>query len=409
MPMPARYPASRCSGCPVVGPSLPLLILCLGLTATACSNPEGRMGSGGTHASLELEVSYPEPLSYLSGIRELSDGSVLGADPLGQVLLKMSLETGTADTLGGHGEGPQEYEGPDRVFPLPGDSSLLVDLGNGRLVVVDPAGEFVDWIPMVRAAPDGRTQTLHPRSVDGAGNLYHAAPTRRGEGPQDSTAILRVDRSMEVERTVAWGWHPEYRRPGPGERRPMLIPMDDWAVGEDGRVAVVRANGFSVDWYLPDGRIVRGSPFEAELFPVGEGEKAAELETMMANAVFTTVVTGAGRTQSYQMRRGIPAGSGPGLDDFEWPTTLPLFRQEGTLVSPDGTAWVSRMTPADRPPLIEVFDQKGEWAGSVELPPRSRLIGFGHTQDGDDAAYLSRTDDLGLVWLERYRIIEGGY
>jgi hypothetical protein len=180
--------------------------------------------------------------------------------------------------------------------------------------------------------------------------------------------------------------------------------MDDWAVGADGRIAVVRANEFSVDWYLPDGRILRGSPVEAEVFPVGEPEKAAELESMMANAVFTTVVTGSEQTQSYQMRRGIPAGSGPGLDDFDWPSTLPLFRHEGTLVSPDGMVWVTRMTPVDRPSLIEVFGTEGAWTGSVEIPPRSRLIGFGHTQSGDAAAYLSRTDDLGLVRLERYRI-----
>lgn len=66
------------------------------------------------------------------------------------------------------------------------------------------------------------------------------------------------------------------------------------------------------------------------------------------------------------------------------------------------------MTPVDRAPLIEVFDALGAWVGSVELPPRSRLIGFGHTQSGDAAAYLTRTDDLGLVRLERYRIIKGG-
>jgi hypothetical protein len=148
----------------------------------------------GRVATLELDATYPEPFSYLSGVRELAGGKILAADPTSQVLLRLDLDAGTADTLGRHGPGPQEYDGPDQVFPLPGDSTLLVDLGNGRLIVIDPQGTFVSWTPMARPRDDGRLRIVQPRFVDAAGNLYTNAPYFQASAP-DTTAIRRIDRA----------------------------------------------------------------------------------------------------------------------------------------------------------------------------------------------------------------------
>ena len=101
--------------------------------ASCGGDAESAMPGGETRlATLELDATAPVSFSYLSGVRELSDGSLLAADPTSQVLLRVNLEAGTVDTIGRQGAGPQEYEGPDGVFPLPGDSTLLVDLGNAN-------------------------------------------------------------------------------------------------------------------------------------------------------------------------------------------------------------------------------------------------------------------------------------
>ncbi len=153
-----------------------LVLPCLLTTALGGCENELEDVQDGRVATLELDATYPEPFSYLSGVRELTDGRILAADPMSQVLLRIDLETGAVDTLGRHGKGPQEYEGPDQVFPLPGDSTLLVDLGNGRLTVIDPEGTFANWTPMSSPTDDGRLRTVHPRFVDAAGNLYATAP-----------------------------------------------------------------------------------------------------------------------------------------------------------------------------------------------------------------------------------------
>jgi hypothetical protein len=95
------------------------------LTIASCGGEPEPANSGiAQFAILELESTFPEAFSYLSHIRELSDGRILAADPTSQVLLRLDFESGVADTIGRHGAGPQEYEGPDMVLPLPGDSTL---------------------------------------------------------------------------------------------------------------------------------------------------------------------------------------------------------------------------------------------------------------------------------------------
>jgi hypothetical protein len=47
--------------------------------------------------------------------------------------------------------------------------------------------------------------------------------------------------------------------------------------------------------------------------------------------------------------------------------------------------------------VLDVFDGNGERVASVTIPVRSSLRGF-----GDGSLYLTRWDDLGFQWLERY-------
>ena len=123
---------------------------------------QGEAGSSGIAATLELDATYPEPFSYLAGVRELEDGRLLAADPLSKVLLRVDMNTGVADTLGSVGGGPQEYQQPDRVFALPGDSTLLVDLGKTYLTVIGPEGEHHGGMSMALPGEEGRMSILLP-------------------------------------------------------------------------------------------------------------------------------------------------------------------------------------------------------------------------------------------------------
>ena len=370
---------------------------------SAAPRPEG------TAAILELDATYPHGFSFLNGVRELPDGTLLAADPLAQVLLRIDLDASTTDTVGRVGPGPQEYEQPDRIFPLPGDSSLLVDLGKTQLTVVNPDGSFGEGISMMIPNDAGFPTILHPRFVDAEGNLFDQAARSRDGGPPDSAAVTRFHRGTKVFDTVATVWLPENslqrtRRFGFLPR--MLEARDDWAVGMDGRVAVIRTEGFSVEWTFPDGRRVVGPTHVFETESVSREDKEALLAEMHSSGISTMSVSSrTGGVTNMSMSRGIPnSGDSPGVDDFEWAETFPSFRHERTLISPRGEAWVERWSPVSSNTRLEVFDEEGRWQGSVFLPPRRQLIGFGHGQDDGDVAYLVRTDEVDLRWLERYRV-----
>jgi len=364
----------------------------------------------GTAAILELEATYSEGFSFLNGVREMPDGTVLVADPLTQIVLRIDLDASSADTLGRVGPGPQEYEQPDQIFPLPGDSSLLVDFGKTQLTVINPDGTFGEGISMMIPREDGFPDLLHPRFVDGEGNLYHQAGRSRETGPPDSAAITRFDRGSGRTDTVATVWLPENplrRTRRHGFLPKMLDARDDWAVGPDGGIVVVRAEGFSVEWTFPDGRRVMGPPYDFETQTVSRQDKEALLTDMRTSGIsMTSRSTRSGGVEMMSMSRGLSnSGDGPGVDDFEWAETFPAFRNDRTLISPPGDAWVERWVPVGSDTRLEVFDQEGIWQGSVILPPRRQLIGFGQSPSGGNVAYLTRTDEYDLKWLERYRIL----
>jgi hypothetical protein len=385
------------------------------LALSACGGGDADPGSGGLatgeYARLELEASYPEPLSFLSGVRELSDGSIMAADPLSEVVLRLDLQTGTADTLGRVGEGPGEYKQPDQVFALPGDSTLLMDIGKTELAVVDPEGVIHSGMKMASMTDEGSFNIIVPRFVDGQGRLYFTAAGGMREGPPDSTKVARYDRGTEETETMGWIWRPEpiVTRVGNSTMTSsvQMAGRDDWAVGPDGSFAIVRANGYQVEWHFPDGRVVTGPPNQVETPNITDEDKEAYLEQRSGSGLMMTVSSSSDGQSEMGMSRGGGGMRMPesNLTDFEWAEEYAPFRFNRSAVAPTGELWVERWLPADQAPTFDVFGRDGVKIGSVELPQGRQLLGWGTTADGETAVYLVQTDEFDLKYLERYRVV----
>jgi hypothetical protein len=394
-----------------------LMAFTLVLALPGCSGREGEAthpetdGESGPVTepppSLEFEVVYPEAFSFLNGVRELSDGRVLAADPLGQVVLRIDLDAGTADTLGGVGPGPEEYMEPDQVLPLAGDSTLLVDFGKTHLTVIGPDGSFIGGRTMMVPTETGFPGLLHPRFGDSEGGVYYQPSRPQEGGPPDSATVARFDLQSQAREAAAVFWSPEVeqiRTPGHGFLPRLLEPRDDWAVGRDGRVAVVRAREYSVAWHHPDGRVETGPPNTLEAIPLDREVKDAYLPQMRAAGISMWSASNRGGGEVRMgMSRGL-SSDGPGLDDFQWAESLPPFRPDRTRVSLAGEAWVERWLPPDSASRMDVFNDTGSLIGSVPLPPGRQLLGFGQGPTGGEVAYLVKTDEFDLRWLERYRV-----
>jgi hypothetical protein len=357
--------------------------------------------------ALELDQTFAEPFGYVGGARELSDGRVLIADPLGEIVAIVDLVSGTADTLGRVGAGPREYRHPDALHALTADSTLLVDLGNARFIVVGPGGEFGETLSMTQIGEGGGLTIILPRFVDGAGQLYYEPEHFSAGNSPDSAVILRFDRTDgSIDTIGAVGLaRPEHRQASGGVmlERGALLPRDDWAVGDDGRVAIVRSADYSIEWRDANGARARGPATEYHPVRVGRAEKERWLEEFFNEKVSVRTQRTADGRRSMQLSRGTSGGSRPEVEAFEWPNMMPPFRAGRTIVSPDGSVWVERYVSANDPPIIDVFDARGQKVTEIELPLGRRVVSFGASH-----VYLVRKDELDLQWLERYRVVGTG-
>ncbi len=384
------------------------------LVMAGCSGGDTPPSTGlatGQYAHLELEASYPEAFSFLNGVREMADGTIMAADPLSQVVLRIDLEGGTADTLGRVGEGPQEYMQPDQVFPLPGDSTLLVDIGKVQLTVIGPDGFFFSGMKLATAGENGRFTVVMPRYLDARGRIYFTSSRGMDEGPPDSTLVAQYDRTTGETVPMGLVWRPEPIVTRSGDNvRMMSIQMaarDDWAVGPEGQFAIVRAHGYVVEWRYPDGRVVSGPPNPVETPRISDDDKYAFLDQRTSSGLMMMMTSSSSGAMDMSMRRGGGGmgGDEPDLTDYEWAEEYAPFRPDRTQVSPGGELWVERWLSPIHNPQMDIFDGEGVKAGTVDLPEGRVLIGFGHTADGEPAVYLVRTDEFDLKWLERYRVI----
>ena len=354
--------------------------------------------------SLEFDAVFPEPFGYVGGLRALSTGRVLVSDPLGQVLVSIDIGRGVADTLGRVGSGPQEYRQPDAVFPLPGDSTLLTDLGNGRLIVIAADGTFCETMPIPQENAEGRLTIVMPRFVDAMGRIYYEPETFTARGPADSTVILRFDRSSgQVDTLGAIMLSPVSQSRVGGRvvlsRGPLNL-RDDWSVGADGSVAIIHARDYAVEWVSRSGERITGPSNEYRRTTIGRAEKELWLETQAVESINVLTRMSAAGERTMQFSRSGGAGPGRDIDSYDWPDVLPPFRPRRSRVTLAGELWVERYVSAGEPPLVDVFDDRGIKVGEFTMATGRRVAGF-----GEGVAFLVYSDGDGLQWLERYRIV----
>jgi hypothetical protein len=352
---------------------------------------------------------FPEDFGSIQTVRELPDGRVLVADPLSKVLFAVDLDAGIRTQVGAEGQGPEEYLQPDAVWPLPGDSTLLVDLGNGRLVALGPDLSFGPTMPLALSEPGpGRPLVLAlPQGVDRDGNLYARAMggmSMGGELP-DSADILRIsraDRSEAVMGSFRLQGRTRTTEGGASDQRVSIdvIPLsgeDAWGIAQDGSIVVARVGDYHLEWLAPDGTVARGPATPFSPVPLGTAEK----EEYVAESARSGGGIGIGiQMDNGQVSMTFARGAGGPdreIDRYEWPEVKPAFYQGRLPIDGLDRAWVRRHVDAGEPSTYDLFDRSGERVATFTLDHGKRVVGFGPT-----AVYVVAYDEFDLNYLERY-------
>lgn len=346
-------------------------------------------------------ATYSGEFSLLRNVRELSDGSVLIADPIEGTLQRLDRGLTRATALGRTGAGPGEYRQPDAVWALPADSTLLVDLGNNRLTVIHPNGEFGATRILAEPAQGGGLTLLLPNAVDRSGRIYY----RGGRPGEDSLPVMRFDRRSGQATQVAKIKGPPMNENSSGDennRRQVQAPVplgasDGWAVAPSGRIYLVRAADYHVDVINPDGTRARGARVPFSPVRIGTAEKEEFASSMRRGGGLSVQMEDRNGETSLSLGRGrLPADAPLGTN---FPATKPPFEAGDIWVDARERLWVRRHGAANQPMLYDVFNERGTLVGSVRFPASRRVAGM-----GNGVVYVARVDEDDLMYLERYAL-----
>ena len=368
------------------------------------------------------DATFEEPFTQLGAgtVRELRNGRVVVADPRDKILQLIDVASGEAVKIGREGSGPGEYGLPARLFGAPGDTTLVFDIANQRYLVIAPDGKAVNSFRLEAAAPAAvggrvRISLLFPRASDSQGRLYYeTTPTGGPDGGQmaDSVAIMRYDRARQRHDTVGMikiappvmqtsgtegNVQVMMRPPNP------LLPRDEWTVFPDGRVAIVRASDYHVDWVMADGtkRSSARISFPALRMGASDIKEEEALRVRAQSGQMRMMISNDNGAVSRSTGFGPPPGGAPApLND--WPELKPPFRpgMASIWARPNGELWVRRMEPAGaKGTLFDVINAQGVVTHKVRVPEGVSVVGM-----GNGTVYTIRLDEDDLQHLQRHRM-----
>ena len=317
------------------------------------------------------------------------DGSAVISDPFNDELVVLSPDGTTHEVLASAGEGPGDISMVMGLYAVGQDSVLVADLNLGRLTVF--SGGAVSHTVDIR-----RTRGLAVRGIGPSGQLLLATNSYMPGFTEEwlTGHMARFDLETGVFDTIAS--YDFISRPPP-ELPWSPIGGSGSVTVAAGRFVQTRSDRPEITWRLPDGTVTQIVRWQAEPAPLTEellagveaglrarhqmanpGAPDADIDGMTADAMAVYVASLGG---------AMPFFSSP-FADAEGRVWLPTYRPGGSRADiPDYT----------------VISADGEWLGTVEAPPRLRIL--------DVAGGLvlgSLRDEMDVQSVVVYELVESG-
>ena len=291
------------------------------------------------------------------------DGSAVLSDIANQELVVLSSDGSSHEVLAGPGEGPGDVSYVGATFALGQDRFLAVDIFLDRLTIF--AGGSVERTVDIRHA-DG----LSVSGIGASGQLLMTTGAFRSGFEEEWLPghMARFDMETGAVDTVAS--YDFVSRPPPGLR---------WnPIGAGGRVTVAsghfvyaRADRPQVTWRRPDGTVTQIVRWQAEPAPLTEEllegiEAGLRASNRLANPGAAAADIDRMTNENMATYRAVIGGP------------MPLFTTP--FGDSDGRVWLPSFQPGDRSegaPHYTVISGNGEWLGTVEAPPRFRILDVG--------------------------------
>lgn len=378
--------------------------------ATACAD-EARIG--GPTPVIDLPPAEAtlqgRDFSRVLSVVELEDGRVLVTDQIENSIYVVDLQSGEVRTEGSSGEGPGEYGRVGHLYPLGGDSTLLVGepprillLAGDRIVQgldpvyprlgmggtgeppwgVDRSGRVlgVTGFAYQRGAGWQRVEADSLHILLSTGSVFDAGSSEPDTvarvGGQGRLGAERIATTVEIGGEIAT-MHSTRTSPLASEGQAWLFP--------DGWVALAHPDPYRVDWLTPGGEWMRGDPLPVSLADATREEQCFAISRWSPDSE-------------------CDADAYPG-----WPGQMPPFTMvlDDGWVTPGGTALqpgprgllLIRRTPTTESPetRYDVVDRSGTLRGTIRMPEGGTIVGFGRV-----SLYVVQKDEMDLLTLGRH-------
>ena len=288
------------------------------------------------------------------------DGSAVISDPFNDELVVLSPDGTAHALLARRGEGPGDISMVIGLFAVGQDSVLVADLELGRATIF--SGGAVSGTVDIR-----RTRGLGVKGIGASGQLLMATNSYMSGFAEKWLPghMARFDMGSGALDTVAS--YDFMSRPPPD------LPWSP--IGGSGSVTVAagqfvytRSDRPEIVWQLPDGTVTQIVRWQAEPAPLTE-ELLAGVEAGL-RARHQMANPGASDADIEEMTAGAMAVYVASLGG-----PMPLFNSP--IGDAEGRVWLPTYRPGGRRadiPDYTVISADGEWLGTVEAPPRLRIL-----------------------------------
>ena len=290
----------------------------------------------------------------------LPDGSAVVSDVFNEELVVLSPDGTTHEVLAGPGEGPGDVSYVGAVFALGQDRVLAADRDLYRVTVF--AGGSVERTVDIR-----RMAGLGVQGIGSSGQLLMATNSFRSgfEGEWLPGHMARFDMGTGALDTVAS--YDFISRPPQALRWNPIGAVGTVAVAS-GQFVYGRSDRPEVTWRLPDGTVTQIVRWQAEPAPLTEElldgiEAGLRAGNRMANPGAPDADIDRMTDDDMAVYRAVIGGPMPLF-------TIPFGDAEGRVWLPSYRPGGAREGASD----YTVVSADGEWLGTVEAPPRFRIL-----------------------------------
>jgi len=405
------------------------------------------------------DASSKATLGIVAAVRQLPGGRLIVNDIQKRQLLMLDNTLNNATVIADSVSGGANAYGPSAggIIPYFADSTLFIDPRDLSMFVIDPAGSIarVAAVPRSQDAATLGSNMLGTPALDSKGRIVYrggigrmtmpAGGGRGAGGPMipdfpDSSALVRVDLTsrkidtagfFKITKTKMNVTQSEKGISMTSEINPLQL-VDDWAVTDDGAIAIIRGRDYHIDWVDADNHITSSAKIPFDWQRLSDEDKVAIIDStktameaarakMAAGGGPTMMGPGAGGGERVTiMQFGTGGGDGGGRAKamtegaagaglnmsplvFVAPSELPDYRpaiQAGSAKPDlDGNVWIR--TSATRAgsiagPIYDVVNRKGELVDRIQVPAGRTIVGFGK----GGVVYMMARDDK-AAWLER--------